>query len=176
MIDIARKTFPKSIELVARYSEDLWTIQGDPTQLHQVLLNLSVNARDAMPSGGSLTLAAENFDVDEHYASMTPGAKPGPHVMFRVTDTGAGMSRATVDKIFDPFFTTKEIGKGTGLGLSTVLGIVKSHGGFISVSSDLGAPVGGRGALSFEEAPFGVGRGQGVASRRRRRSGHRWPG
>jgi PAS domain S-box-containing protein len=138
MIDIAQKTFPKSIEVSSRYSEDLWSIQCDPTQLHQVLLNLSVNARDAMPNGGFITIGAENFDVDEHYASMTVGAKPGPHVMFRMTDTGAGMSLATIDKVFDPFFTTKEVGKGTGLGLSTVLGIVKSHGGFISVYSEIG--------------------------------------
>jgi PAS domain S-box-containing protein len=138
MIDIARQTFPKSIELTGRYPEDLWTIQGDPTQLHQVLLNLSVNARDAMPNGGSLTLAAENFTIDENYAAMTPDAKVGPYVILRVTDSGTGMPRATADKIFDPFFTTKEIGKGTGLGLSTVLGIVKSHGGFISVYSEIG--------------------------------------
>jgi PAS domain S-box-containing protein len=138
MIDIAQQTFPKSIEMRSRYLEDLWSISCDPTQLHQVLLNLSVNARDAMPNGGSLTIGAENFMIDEHYASMTPSAKPGPHVMFRVIDTGAGMSRATIDKIFDPFFTTKEVGKGTGLGLSTVLGIVKSHGGFISVYSEIG--------------------------------------
>ena len=138
MIDIAQNTFPKTIEILGRYTDDLWSIKCDPTQLHQVLLNLSVNARDAMPNGGSITIGAENFDVDEHYASMTLGAKPGPHVMFRVTDTGAGMSRATIDKIFDPFFTTKEVGKGTGLGLSTALGIVKSHGGFISVYSEIG--------------------------------------
>jgi PAS domain S-box-containing protein len=138
MIDIARQTFPKSIELTGRYPEDLWTIQGDPTQLHQVLLNLSVNARDAMPNGGSLTLAAENFTIDENYAAMTPDARVGPYVILRVTDSGTGMPRATADKIFDPFFTTKEIGKGTGLGLSTVLGIVKSHGGFISVYSEIG--------------------------------------
>ena len=138
MIDIAQNTFPKRIEILGRYTDDLWSIKCDPTQLHQVLLNLSVNARDAMPNGGSLTIGAENFDVDEHYASMTPGAKPGPHVMFRVTDTGAGMSRATIDKIFDPFFTTKEVGKGTGLGLSTTLGIIKSHAGFISVYSEIG--------------------------------------
>jgi two-component system, cell cycle sensor histidine kinase and response regulator CckA len=138
MIDIAQKTFPKTIDLRSRYPEDIWSVQVDPTQLHQVLLNLSINARDAMPNGGSLTIGAENFEVDEHYAFMTPGAKPGPHVMIRVTDTGVGMSRATIDKIFDPFFTTKEIGKGTGLGLSTVLGIVKSHGGFISAYSDIG--------------------------------------
>jgi PAS domain S-box-containing protein len=138
MIDIARKTFPKSIELFGRYPDDLWTIQGDPTQLHQVLLNLSVNARDAMPRGGSLTIAAENFVVDEHYAAMTPDAKPGCFLMLRVSDNGTGMPRATIDKIFDPFFTTKEIGKGTGLGLSTTLGIMKSHGGFISVYSEVG--------------------------------------
>ena len=138
MIDIAQKTFPKTIEILSRYPDDLWSIEGDPTQLHQVLLNLSVNARDAMPNGGSLTLGAENFNVDENYASMMPGAKPGPHVMLRVTDTGRGMPRAMIDKIFDPFFTTKEVGKGTGLGLSTTLGIVKSHSGFISVYSEPG--------------------------------------
>ena len=138
MIDIAQKTFPKTIEIIGRYTDDLWSIKCDPTQLHQVLLNLSVNARDAMPHGGSLTLAAENFTVDENYAAMTPDAKAGPYVMFRVSDSGAGMPRATVDKIFDPFFTTKGIGKGTGLGLSTVRGIVKSHGGFISVYSEIG--------------------------------------
>jgi PAS domain S-box-containing protein len=138
MIEIAQKTFPKIIEIVGRYPDDLWSIEGDPTQLHQVLLNLSVNARDAMPNGGSLSLGAENFNVDENYASMMPGAKPGPHVMLRVTDTGGGMPRAVIDKIFDPFFTTKEVGKGTGLGLSTTLGIVKSHSGFISVYSEPG--------------------------------------
>jgi PAS domain S-box-containing protein len=138
MIDIAQKTFPKTIEILSRYPNDLWSIKGDPTQLHQVLLNLSVNARDVMLNGGSLTLAAENFNVDENYASMMPGAKPGPHVMLRVTDTGRGMPRAMIDKIFDPFFTTKEVGKGTGLGLSTTLGIVKSHGGFVSVYSEPG--------------------------------------
>jgi len=138
IVDIARKTFPKSIEIIGRYPDDLWSIEGDPTQLHQVLLNLSVNARDAMPNGGSLVVWAENFIVDEHYASMTPEARAGQFVALRVSDTGSGMPRAMIDKIFDPFFTTKEVGKGTGLGLSTVLGIVKSHGGFISVYSEQG--------------------------------------
>lgn len=138
MIDIAQKTFPKTIEIIGRYPDDLWSIKCDPTQLHQVLLNLSVNARDAMPQGGLLTLAAENFLVDENYAAMTPNAMVGSYVMLRVSDSGMGMPRATVDKIFDPFFTTKEVGKGTGLGLSTALGIVKSHSGFISVYSELG--------------------------------------
>lgn len=138
MVDIARNTFPKSIEVIGQYPEAPWSINGDPTQLHQVLLNLSINARDAMANGGSLILQLENFDIDEHYASMTPGAKPGPHAVLSVSDTGTGMSLATIDKIFDPFFTTKELGKGTGLGLSTSLGIVKSHGGFISVYSEQG--------------------------------------
>jgi PAS domain S-box-containing protein len=135
---IAGETFPKKITVRTSYSESLWATLGDPTQLHQVLLNLCVNARDAMPAGGTLTLAAENFPVDEHYASMTPGAKAGPHVRFEVTDTGMGIPPQNMDKIFDPFFTTKELGHGTGLGLSSVIGIVKSHGGFMSVYSEVG--------------------------------------
>ncbi len=138
VVDIARKTFPKAIEIKSRCPEDLWSIKGDPTQLHQVLLNLCVNARDSMPDGGSLVVAAENVDVDDGYAAMVPDATVGPHVLFNVSDTGAGMCRATVDRIFDPFFTTKAVGKGTGLGLSTALGIVKSHGGFLSVYSEIG--------------------------------------
>jgi PAS domain S-box-containing protein len=138
MARIARETFPKSIAVQTAFSESLWPVEGDPTQLHQVLLNLSVNARDAMPAGGTLTISAENFPVDEYYASMTPGAKPGPHVLFEVTDTGTGIPRQIIDQIFDPFFTTKQLGHGTGLGLSTMLGIVKAHGGFVSVESELG--------------------------------------
>jgi two-component system, cell cycle sensor histidine kinase and response regulator CckA len=133
--DVTQRTFPKTIQINGRCPKDIWSIKGDPTQLHQVLLNLAVNARDAMPNGGSLVLEAENFNVDENYAAMTHAAQPGPNVVFRVSDTGAGMSREVMDKIFDPFFMTKEIGRGTGLGLSTTLGIVKSHGGFISVQS-----------------------------------------
>jgi PAS domain S-box-containing protein len=138
MAKIAEETFPKTITVRTGFSQSLWPIEGDPTQLHQVLLNLSVNARDAMPRGGTLTLSAENFPVDEHYASMTPGAKAGPHVLFEVIDTGLGISRDVIDKIFDPFFTTKKLGHGTGLGLSTLIGIVKSHGGFASVYSEIG--------------------------------------
>jgi PAS domain S-box-containing protein len=135
---IAEKTFPKSMAVRTRYPEDLWTILADPTQLHQILLNLCINARDAMPAGGTLTLALENFDVDAHYANMMPGAKAGPHVLIEVSDTGTGIPHETIDKIFDPFFTTKELGKGTGLGLSTAIGIVKSHGGFMQVYSEVG--------------------------------------
>jgi PAS domain S-box-containing protein len=135
---IAEETFPKKITVRLSFSEPLWLIEGDPTQLHQVLLNLCVNARDAMPAGGTLSLSVENFPVDEHYASMTSGATAGPHVRFEITDTGMGIPSENMDKIFDPFFTTKEVGHGTGLGLSTVVGIVKSHGGFMSVYSEIG--------------------------------------
>lgn len=138
MAKIAEGTFPKSITVRTDYLQSLWPIEGDPTQLHQILLNLSVNARDAMPAGGALTISAVNFPVDEHYASMTPGAKAGPHVRFEVKDTGMGIPRQIIDQIFDPFFTTKEVGRGTGLGLSTVIGIVKSHEGFVSVKSEIG--------------------------------------
>ncbi|MDX6531501.1 MAG: hypothetical protein QOH41_3791, partial [Blastocatellia bacterium] len=126
---IAKQTFPKTVRLRTSYAEDLRLLEGDPTQLHQVLLNLCLNARDAMPEGGTLSLTAENFDVDEQYATMTPGLKAGPHVLISVIDTGTGIAQDIVEKIFDPFFTTKETGKGTGLGLSSALGIVRSHGG-----------------------------------------------
>ena len=117
---------------------DLWTIIGDPTQLHQVLLNLCVNARDAMPKGGELSIHMENMMFDEIYAGMNPEAQAGPYVRIKVTDTGTGIPKEIQDKIFDPFFTTKEPGKGTGLGLSTTLAIVKNHGGFIHCHSDPG--------------------------------------
>ncbi|MDQ6623991.1 MAG: PAS domain S-box protein [Verrucomicrobiota bacterium] len=135
---IAEQTFPKTIAIATHYPQDLWLVEGDPTQLQQVLLNLCVNARDAMPSGGRMCLTSENFEVDEHFASMIPGATAGPHVLMEVTDDGVGIPHQVIDKIFDPFFTTKDVGKGTGLGLSTVLGIVKSYGGFMNVCSEPG--------------------------------------
>ncbi len=135
---IMAQTFPRNLDIQPNYSHELWTVSGDATQLHQVLLNLCVNARDAMAEGGTLTINAENVEVDDHFASMNPGAQLGPHVVFRVSDTGMGMSPETMERIFDPFFTTKEVGKGTGLGLATVIGIVKSHGGFLSVQSEIG--------------------------------------
>jgi PAS domain S-box-containing protein len=138
MARIVEGTFPKAISVRTNYLPSLWPIEGDPTQLHQVLLNLCVNARDAMPAGGTLSLSAVNFPVDEHYASMTPDAKAGPYVLFEVKDTGMGIPRHIIDQIFDPFFTTKEVGLGTGLGLSTVVGIVKGHGGFMTLESEIG--------------------------------------
>ena len=132
---IVQETFPKTINVRTTYADDLFMIEGDATQLQQVLLNLCLNARDAMPNGGVLSIAAENFEVDEHYAAMTPGARPGPHVLINVSDTGRGIAAEVMSKIFDPFFTTKTQGDGTGLGLSTVLGIVKSHHGTVNAYS-----------------------------------------
>ena len=135
---IIDETFPKSVTSEFRSAADLWTITGDPTQLHQVLLNLCVNARDAMPNGGQLSIQIENTMFDETYAGMNPEAHAGPYVHITVTDTGTGIPKEIQDKIFDPFFTTKEPGKGTGLGLSTTLAIVKNHGGFIHCHSEPG--------------------------------------
>jgi two-component system cell cycle sensor histidine kinase/response regulator CckA len=132
---IVRSTFPKNILLRTTFATGLRTVLGDATQLHQVLLNLCVNARDAMPHGGTLTLEAENAEVDDEFASTTPDAIAGPHVVWRIKDTGIGIPPENLDRIFDPFFTTKSPEMGTGLGLSTVLGIVRSHHGFIQVRS-----------------------------------------
>jgi CheY-like chemotaxis protein len=116
----------------------MWTIMGDPTQVHQILLNLCVNARDAMPTGGTLTVGVQNTTLDEHYVAMNPQAKAGRFVRISVVDTGTGIPQKIIDKIFEPFFTTKGINKGTGLGLSTVMAIVKSHEGIINVYSEHG--------------------------------------
>jgi PAS domain S-box-containing protein len=138
MSKIIHETFPKNIQLRVNVPKDLWQVLGDATQIHQALMNLCVNARDAMPNGGTLTLSAGNLILDEAFAAMMPGAKPGPHVCVSVADTGMGIPPEHLDRIFDPFFTTKEIGKGTGLGLPTVLGIARGHGGFVRVKSQTG--------------------------------------
>jgi CheY-like chemotaxis protein len=135
---IIQETFPKSVEFESQTPADLWTITGDPTQLHQVLLNLCVNARDAMPNGGKLTIHMKNVMLDKTQAGMGPGVPPGPYVVISVCDTGVGITKEVQDKMFEPFFTTKEPGKGTGLGLSTTLSIVKSHRGFIHCQSEVG--------------------------------------
>lgn len=132
---IAEKTFPKSIEILTQIDSELWLVSGDATHLHQVLMNLVVNARDAMPYGGKLTISAQNLVVDESYTRLNLDASVGSYIRITVKDTGTGMSTEIADRIFEPFFTTKEMGKGTGLGLSTVRGIVKAHGGFIDVVS-----------------------------------------
>jgi two-component system, cell cycle sensor histidine kinase and response regulator CckA len=136
---IVKQTFPKAIEIHLDVPEsNLWHISGDTTQLHQVLMNLCINARDAMPQGGLLQIAAKNIWIDSHNARSHIDAKVGPYVSITVTDTGIGIPKEIIDKIFEPFFTTKEVGQGTGLGLSTVMGIVKNHGGFVNVTTQVG--------------------------------------
>lgn len=138
MQKIAKETFPKSIEIRTSLDQELALVLGDATQIHQVLLNLCVNARDAMPDGGSITLSARNMTLGEAEVQRLLGAKPIPYVLLQVTDTGSGIPPEILDRIFEPFFTTKEQGKGTGLGLSTVNSIVKGHGGVLEVNSKVG--------------------------------------
>ncbi|MEH1851291.1 MAG: response regulator [Nostoc sp.] len=163
---ILKETFPKSIEISTDVPQDLWMVSGDSTQLHQVLMNLCVNARDAMTNGGTLSISAENLLIDENYARMNLEAKVGFYIVISVSDTGIGIPGEILDRIFEPFFTTKDVGKGTGLGLSTVLGIIKSHGGFVNVYSELGSgtsfqvylpAVEGMEALSPEDLPPQIG-------------------
>ncbi len=138
LVKVLSETLPKSIAVKYDIEPELDLISADPTQIHQVLMNLAINARDAMPAGGTLELTASNISFDENYARMHIEARAGKYVLINVKDTGTGMSSEVQQRIFDPFFTTKEIGKGTGLGLSTALTIVKSHGGFINLYSEAG--------------------------------------
>ncbi len=138
MSHIVRETFPREIAFEEAVPSELWPVVADPTQMHQVLLNLCVNARDAMPNGGTLILSAHNAQLDAAAAVRKPGAHAGRYVVLSIADTGTGMPPEVIDHIFEPFFTTKSVGKGTGLGLSTVQGIVRSHGGFLEVTSELG--------------------------------------
>jgi len=138
MVAIIRETFPKNINVRTELARDVSMVRGDSTQLHQVLMNLCANARDAMPSGGELTLVLSNVVLDQDAAGKIPGLRPGAYVLLVVTDTGTGIAPEVLDKIYDPFFTTKEVGKGTGLGLSTVLGIVQGHDGAVQAGSRVG--------------------------------------
>ena len=135
---IMEGTFPKNITFGQKIATDLWPVIGDPTQLDQVLLNLCLNARDAMPDGGQLLISARNVEIGDHDATFPNRVPPGRFVELEVTDDGCGMPAEVVGRAFEPFFTTKGIGKGSGLGLSTVVGIVKGHGGFVSVESEVG--------------------------------------
>jgi PAS domain S-box-containing protein len=156
IIKVVTETFPKSVHVKSSVLEDPWLIMGDTTQIHQVLMNLCVNARDAMPGGGTLMISAENVRLDEIYVRMNPEARTGEYVMIAVADTGEGIPQQLLSKIFDPFFTTKEQGKGTGLGLSTVQGIVKSHGGFINVYSEVGKGTEFKIYLPVAESPHAI--------------------
>lgn len=132
---VLRQSFPSSIEISVLAPPDLWAVRGNTTQLHQILLNLCINARDAMPSGGRLTLAADNADLDPTEIQDLPGLQPGRHVMLMVSDTGTGIPPEVQAHLFEPFFTTKPHGTGTGLGLATVASLVKAHGGAVRVRS-----------------------------------------
>ncbi|MDZ8027555.1 MAG: CHASE3 domain-containing protein [Nostoc sp. DedQUE11] len=136
--EIIAQTFPDSIICQIDIPKNLWQVRGDATQLHQVLMNLVVNARDAMPDGGILRIVAENVVISEHSAQINIDAKVGSYIAIVVTDTGMGISPEVQERIFEPFFTTKDVSKGTGLGLSTTLGIVKNHGGFVNLYSQVG--------------------------------------
>lgn len=135
LLALGREAFPRSVQIKASVDPDLWLVTGDATQLHQVLMNLCVNACDAMPRGGVLEVRAENRWVDHPRPHAQTACAPGPYALVSITDNGTGIPQALQDKIFEPFFTTKGPGKGTGLGLATALGIVENHDGFISLDS-----------------------------------------
>lgn len=135
---LLQRVIGEDIELRIVLASDLQVTLADPVQIDQVLMNLCLNARDAMPKGGQLIIETRNVEIDEDYARFHTEAKPGSYVLLSVSDTGMGMDATTIEHIFEPFFTTKEVGKGTGLGLATVFGIIKQHNGFINVYSELG--------------------------------------
>ena len=139
LIGVMQQTFPRSITIEDETEGGLWPLKVNPTQLHQVLLNLCVNARDAMPEGGTLTLYACNRELDELSSAAIPGTRPGPWLLLEVKDTGIGIPPEVQQRIWEPFFTTKEAGRGTGLGLSTVRGIVESYRGAVLLQSQVGA-------------------------------------
>jgi PAS domain S-box-containing protein len=170
---LLERTMDTNIRIRRFLSPGPVTVSGDPTQLQQFLMSLAMNARDAMPEGGELTLSTRIVLLDEAFCSSHSGAAPGRYARIDVADTGMGIPKHHLEKIFDPFFTTKEQGKGTGLGLSMVFGIVKNHGGFLEVESDVGAgtlfkvylPLAGGSAEaadadSFRMAETGAGRGR----------------
>ena len=135
---LLRRTIPKMIDIHLDLADDLAEVHADSTQMEQILMNLAVNARDAMPDRGRLTIVTRNVTLDEEYRKVHVGTKPGEYVMLSVSDTGHGMTKETIEHIFEPFYTTKELGRGTGLGLSMVYGIVRQHDGYISCYSEVG--------------------------------------
>jgi two-component system cell cycle sensor histidine kinase/response regulator CckA len=153
VLNLLDKVIGKDIEIQAQPAQDLWPVRADPTQIEQVLMNLCINSRDAMPTGGHLSIATRNVELSAENCRRTAGLLPGRFAELRVTDTGTGMDAATRERIFEPFFTTKDTGKGTGLGLATVYGIVEQHNGFIQVESEVGQGSTFRVFLPVSEVP-----------------------
>lgn len=166
---LTAETFDRKIRVRTELAPDLWLVNGDVTQIHQLLLNLCVNARDAMLNGGELTIKADNLVADAQFAATHPEAREGRYVRLTVADTGEGMPPHVASRIFEPFYTTKEVGQGTGLGLSTVQAVVRSHAGFVTVYSEVGRgssfnvclPVGENEALLTADEPGEAPRGRG---------------
>ena len=138
VVNIVQKTFPQGIEMQSEVLRELWVIRGDQIQFHQMLMNLFLNAKDAMPNGGAIRVRTDNVTIDEHYPSVDVDLDPGRYIQITVEDDGEGMDEAVQEKIFEPFFTTRPVGRGSGLGLTNVLGIVKSYNGFIQCHSQPG--------------------------------------
>src|SRR5260370_24633813 len=154
-ISLLRNVIGERTEIQTALAQDLWVTWTDPTQIEQILMNLCLNARDAMPGGGRLLIETQNVEIGEDYLRVHAYALPGRYVLLRVSDTGTGMDAATLEHIFEPFFTTKEMGKGTGLGVATVYGIVKQHNSFIP-----GDRSPGRGSTFPVDLPSGAGLGK----------------
>lgn len=137
VVNIVQKTFPQGIEIHSEVPRESWVIRGDQIQFHQLLMNLFLNARDAMPNGGSIHIRSDNVTIDEHFPSIDVDLEPGRYIQVTVEDNGEGMEKEIQEKVFEPFFTTRPVGRGSGLGLTNVLGIVKSFNGFIQCQSEL---------------------------------------